>query len=769
MASPSGSFLDEDASVSMGSFPVEMDEEEEDEDLYYIPERRPSLDLGLRPEETGQLLYVERPPSPVLSYGSMRSEGIGSSIDLTKNNVKPTRINLERTGSFSSCYSVDSDDCEIRRLKEKPKDDAGDDDSVLPELKEDPEIDQSSLTIKFVFKAICKVLQQLKPIALDAFRMMLWQRYPQSFSSSLQSMDIVDIVDRMLECYSLQVCLQVTKKVLQELEISRLPEFLDDLIIQNEVRSALCERLKKIYDVHEISEGDVRPLDSIFTELEIKSFIDNCPNIEHEVVTIQQPHIRKGEEVLMKNAFSADWNERTYEQLILLSGLAGSGKSMIVKKLIYDWSMQKSHENITLMFPLPIKELKQKFGDNAISFLDILHTLYPETKKLKIDHYKRTDCSIMYVFDGLEEIAEEVDVHNALLVFDMEEPAKLSVLIANIFRGQLLRVGYCLMATRKLVDFYIPWDTHHLEYNITGFKEGMKDEYFKKRFRDKGQASRVIAYVKSSKTLHIMCHLPIFCVLVADMCQSIFKKQGPQAELPKGITYIYTKLFSDLFHHYYKDRKAAVDKQKFIMSLGKCAFSMLEKGSYHLSSYNKDTEEPVDEVEAITYSGLCTQFYIKPLLFVDEKIFTFLHPTMQEYLASLYVFLTCVNEDKNIFEQPKSKLSLKRKGHKKGLTEMYKNALEKSLSCEDGKLDMFMRFLFGLSNTSNNKLIQQYAKPSSVKWASVAEEAGAIIRKKMAENQYPARNKNLELCLEELGLSKSAAATATAGSLSCKS
>ncbi|KAK7925568.1 hypothetical protein WMY93_007878 [Mugilogobius chulae] len=744
--SPTGSFLDEEASASIESEPI-VEEDEEDEDLYYIPERRPSLDLGPSPMETGALLFVERPESPVASYMSMRSEGIGSSVNLSEDDH--TRIHRERTDSFSTCYSVDSDDCEIRILKVKNKDGA-DDDNTLPELKEDlTDTPHPSLTIPFVFKAICKVLQLLKPLGLETFRMFLWQRYPQSFSTSLHNMDIVDIVDRMLECYSLRVSLQITKTLLQALEAKRLVDFLEDMERQNEVRFELSERLKMMYGEIKCSEEDKRPLDKIFTDVHMKSVRDNGPNIEHEVMLIQKPETMEGEDSCVKDIFSADFMDKNHEHLVLLYGVAGSGKSMAIRKLIHDWSNQKTHDHITLMLPLPLRQLKQMFGDADITFLDILHSLYPETKKLKVEDYTSKDCKILYIFDDLEEIAEYIEYQDTPLVFDIQKCAKLNILIANILRDQLLKFGYCLFATRPLVHYCIPWDTQHFVFEVLGFTEEKRTEYFKKRFRDRSLADQVIAYVKSSKTLHIMCYLPLFCSLLSDLCQSIFKNQGPQAELPKGITHIYTRLFLALLHDYRKERIESINTQKFIMTLGKRAFTMLEKGEYFLSiNYHRDEGEPLDSCEAVTYSGLSTLFYTKPLLYMEERMFSFLHPTMQEYVAALYAFLMFVNEDKNVFDPPKGKISLKLKT-KKGPLEMHKYALEKSLSCEDGKFDICMRFLFGMLNSRNTELIQQFFN-HTVKWNIGLKDVECLIKKKMAGKQHPDRTKNLEICLEEL-------------------
>lgn len=746
VSSLSGSFLNQEASVSVESQPVE-EEEEEDEDLYYIEPRRPSLDLGPSPMETGALLYVERPKSPAESYLSMSSEGTSKSVNLSEENR--SKIKLIRTDSFSSCYSVDSDDCEIR-TKVKNKDVS--DDDALPELKESLTDDPPSyLTIPFVFKAICGVLQELSQINLELFRGHLWHRYPQSFSTSLQSMDIVDIVDRMLECYSLRVSLQITKAVLQQLEQKRLVGHLEDLETQNEVHYKLRERLKKMYDVIECPGGEERPLGEVYTDLHIVSKANNGPNVEHEVMSIKKLNNKKVEDLCVADITSEEYLVKHREEMILLRGIAGSGKSMAVRKLIQEWCNEAPERRFKLMFVFPIKELKQAFGDSSISFLDILHHFYPETRRLTKDQLCVTKYPILYIFDGLEEISEDLNLPDEPYVFHIDKPGTLSVIITSILNRVLLRSNFFLFTTRPMPKYQIPYDTSHYTLEVLGFKEKAREEYFRKRFRDPRQADRIIAYINSSRTLQIICHLPLFCSMLSDLCQSIFNKQGPEAELPKGITQMYTRLFLALLLDHHKDRKVPVDQLQFIMALGKRAFIMLEKGDYYMCISYKDEFEALDEYEASAYSGLSTVFLTKTRPFVEDKMFSFIHPTMQEYMAALYVFLTYLNEDKNLFEASKGKRSFKLSLNKKSSIDLLKYALERSLLCEDGKLDIFMRFLCGLTNSSNIELLRRFFKPT-VKWTSVAEEAAALIREKLIKKQYPDRSKNLQLCLEELSL-----------------
>ncbi|XP_070699316.1 NACHT, LRR and PYD domains-containing protein 3 [Pempheris klunzingeri] len=726
----------------------------EDDELYYIPERRPSLDLGPSPMDTSNWHYVDQASSPAVSYWSVTSEDLNK---VDSESRSSTRVQLNRTDSYSSCYSLDSDDCEKRIPKVKSKDDAVCEPSAPPELVQDPNnIRHPSLTVAFTFKAICKTLGKLSNVDVKRFKTMLWTRYPQSFNTPPQGMDMVDLVDRLLECYSLEVSLQITKTLIGELGQKKIVEFLQTLCIRNEVRHDLCENLKRTYgEAHEdlALQGEKRPLDEVFVDLYITSTCDNGPNIEHEVMTIEKQDSNRedGKPLSTRDILSAERLEHSYMKFMLLTGMAGSGKSVAVRRLILDWIEERGHQHVSFLFPLPFRELR-KFEGSTFSVLDVMHKLYPETKKLREEDYRDEDCKIMFIFDGLDEYDGQFDFQNTELLSDITDSSTLNVILVNLLRGRLHYRGLFIVTSRPQVRRIIPWDNHYDEIDVRGFRDHDRDEYFKKRLRDPDQAARVVAYINSLKTLRIMCHLPLFCSLVADECQQIFRERGTQAGLPRSITYMYTKLLLTLVHQHRRFRapdRSPDKNREFLMKLGKLAFNMLEQGQFKISRYDWK-EIGNDDAEAVRNTGLCAQYLVKPFVLSHEKVLSFIHPTMQEYLAALYVFLSFTNHGKNIFEQQlKHRVKGIFRGHK--AMELYKSAMERSLSCEDGKLDIFLRFLFGMALNSNLKLLQPFCT-SSVKWPTIIEDAAALIRKRIRDNQYPDRNGNLQCCLEELGV-----------------
>ncbi|KAM8898412.1 NLR family CARD domain-containing protein 3 [Spinachia spinachia] len=721
--------------------------------LFYIPERRPSLDLGPSPMDTSQWHYVDKAFSPAVSYRSMTSEEI--SISMNVEDGCPTRVQLNRADSYSSCYSLDSDDCEkiFPKIKEQ-KEDSVSERSDTPAILPEPDlITNPFLTVAFTFTAISKTLRKLPERDLKEFKMRLGKRYPQSFNTHSQSLDMVDLVDRLLECFSLDVSLHITKMLLEEIGQNKMIDYLHTLCIRNEVRHHLSETLKMKYGkvCEGPMQGEVRPLDEVFTDLYITSTCDNGPNIEHEVMTIGKLDSNTNEEKLLstKDILSAESLERSRFKLILLSGVPGSGKSTAVRRLILDWIEGKSHQHVSLLFPLPFRELKQ-FEDSPVSTLEILQTLYPETKKLREEDYRCEGCKIMFIFDGLDEYSGTLDFQNASPLSDLAESTTLNVIVVNLLRDKLLYEGLFLVTSRSQLKRSIPWDTHYDEIDVRGFLDPQKNEYFQKRFKDPDQAARVIAYVDSSRALRIMCHLPLFCSLVADEFQHISREPGAPAQPPRSITYMYTKLLYALTRQRRRFRAPDLcpDKERqFLMKLGNLAFNMLEQGQFKISQYDWK-ELGIQAEEAVINSGLCTQYLTCPVVLHHENVISFIHPTVQEYMAALYVFLSFTNQGKNIFVRH---MRDKVKGFFMVPTvmELYKSAVDSSLRCEDGKLDTFTRFLLGMGLKTNLELLQSLCT-CAVKWPTFATDAADLVRERIGGNVSQGRKNHLICCLEEL-------------------
>ncbi|XP_050924102.1 NACHT, LRR and PYD domains-containing protein 12-like isoform X3 [Lates calcarifer] len=193
------------------------------------------------------------------------------------------------------------------------------------------------------------------------------------------------------------------------------------------------------------------------------------------------------------------------------------------------------------------------------------------------------------------------------------------------------------------------------------------------------------------------------------------------------------------------------ETRKMIESLGKLAFDQLQKGN--LIFYESDlTECGIDIRAASVYSGVLTQIFIEERGLYQDKVFCFVHLSVQEFLAALHVHLTFINSGVNLLskEQLKSKRFEVRK-HKPSTRHFYESAVDKALQSPNGQLDLFLRFLLGLSLQTNQTplrglLTQKRHNSQRNQECNVTE----YIKKKISDNQSLERSINLFHCLNEL-------------------
>ena len=520
-----------------------------------------------------------------------------------------------------------------------------------------------------------------------------------------------------------------------------LPIFVD------EVRFELKQSLKSKYGVVQEdlgTQGEKKPFHDVFTDLDMTTVLDNGPNIQHEYRHIEKlnSHHKPAQPISSKDIFSDTLVEDKCVKALLMTGMAGTGKSMAVQKFILDWAEDKSHQHISFVYPLPFRELNA-FQGSVISMLQLINQLYPETKKLK--DICAVSGHVLFVLDGLDEYTEELDFQFTELWCDVKGAISLNVLLINLLRGNLFFNGMLWVTSRPLRAHCMPSEGVHQVMEVRGFTDDQKVEYFKRRFTDPVYAKRVLDYVNSCKTLHIMCHLPLFCSVLSQVLER--RLTGHRGDLPKSITPIYTQLLLQLLskRSFRAPARSPSQERDFLVSLGKTAWVALDQGEVKISVAHWKAGSGVNINEAVVNSGLCTEFTVRQFVMYSETVHCFIHSTVQEYMAALYVFLEFRNQGMGVFEES----SKRNQDLKMNSKQVYLSALERALLREDGTLNIFLRFLFGMASKSNVELLKPFIS-STESWPSVVQDTAALIRKKSENLQNPQTRAILQSCLDEL-------------------
>uniref|UniRef100_A0A8C2EMV8 NACHT domain-containing protein n=1 Tax=Cyprinus carpio TaxID=7962 RepID=A0A8C2EMV8_CYPCA len=444
-------------------------------------------------------------------------------------------------------------------------------------------------------------------------------------------------------------------------------------------------------------QGNPKLLNEIYIELYITEGGNGEISNEHEIKRIEKTlKAAAGATIPIKcsDIFRALPGQDKPIRTVLTKGVAGIGKTFSVQRFILDWAEGKENQDVQLIFPLPFREINL-MKDKTLSLSDLLHVFFPETKEIDIfsDEYK-----VLFIFDGLDGCRLSLDFQSDVRLCDVSESASVNVLLTNLIVGNLLPSALIWITSRPAAADLVPSECVHRVTEVRGFNDPQKEEYFRKRISDQSLADRIISHLKSSSSLFIMCHIPVFCWISAAVLEKMLSR-AESGEIPKTLTQMYTRfliLQTNIKHQ--KDYEKKVTDEDMILKLGKLAYKQLEKGN--LIFYEEDLREcGIDETEAAVYSGLCTQIFREESGLYQGKVFCFVHLSVQEHLAALYVHLSFHNSRINVLEAHES-------GSPVTMLSLHKCAVEKILKSMNGYLDLFLRFLMGLSLESNHSLLK---------------------------------------------------------------
>uniref|UniRef100_A0A4W6G0B0 FISNA domain-containing protein n=1 Tax=Lates calcarifer TaxID=8187 RepID=A0A4W6G0B0_LATCA len=498
-------------------------------------------------------------------------------------------------------------------------------------------------------------------------------------------------------------------------------------ICRRKLKSNLKEKFQCLFEG--ISKaGNPTLLNQIYTELYITEGGTGEVNDEHEVRQIEtasrkpdRPETTIRQEDIFKASPGRDEPIRT----VMTKGVAGIGKTVLTQKFTLDWAEDKANQDIHFTFPFTFREL---------------NVLKERKVELEAGICRFEEFQVVFIFDGLDECRLPLDFHNTEILTDVTESTSVDVLLTNLIRGKLLPSARLWITTRPAA--------------VRGFTDPQKEEYFRKRFRDEDQASRIISHIKTSRSLHIMCHIPVFCWITATVLEDVLKtREG--GELPKTLTemYIHFLVVQTKLKTIKYDGGSGTDphwipkSRKMIESLGKLAFEQLQKGN--LIFYESDlTECGIDITAASVYSGVFTQIFKEERGLYQDKVFCFVHLSVQEFLAALHVHLTFINSGVNLLSDEQS-TSLRSKLFGDKSTLLYQSAVDKALRSPNGHLDLFLRFLLGLSLKTNQILLRGLLTQTG-SGSRTSRETVQYIKKKIEETPSAEKSINLFHCLNEL-------------------
>uniref|UniRef100_A0A672N182 NACHT, LRR and PYD domains-containing protein 3-like n=1 Tax=Sinocyclocheilus grahami TaxID=75366 RepID=A0A672N182_SINGR len=529
-------------------------------------------------------------------------------------------------------------------------------------------------------------------------------------------------------------------------------------LFKDQHKTSMKKKYESLFEGIKLQESQTL-LNSIYTQLYIIEGESEGVNEEHEVLQMEKtPRTQHSQDTpiycndIFKASVEPGREEKEQIKTVLTKGIAGIGKTVSVQKFILDWAEGKANQDVDFMFVLPLRELNL-IREYQYSLHRLLLDFHPELQDLDSKIYE--ECRAVFIFDGLDESRFTLMFSEDQKISDVTETSSVGVLISNLMKGKLLPSALIWITTRPAAANQIPSKYINRLTEIQGFNEPQKEEYFRKRISDQHQASRIISHIRRARSLHIMCHIPVFCWISSTVLQKLLK-EDLSAEIPQTLTemYIHFLLIQiNMRNQKYEESdpgKLLQSNREVIVKLAELAFKQLMKGN--VMFYEEDLIEcGIDITDASVYSGICTEIFKEESVIQHRKVYCFIHRSFQEFLAAFYVFYSHLMkkmESLHFFLDNRHERCMSKPY---SLCELLKSAVTKTLQSKNGYLDLFLRFLLGISLESNQRLLEDLLTQTENSSETI-KEITQYIKDKIKESYglLAERSISLFLCLLEV-------------------
>ena len=371
---------------------------------------------------------------------------------------------------------------------------------------------------------------------------------------------------------------------------------------------------------------------------------------------------------------------------ILVQGETGIGKTTFVKKLLVDWSnleeakMDEEHKDALRKFDLVVSiSLKEVSKCQTLKEVVSGSRLFPEDDEKSVDDllcYIHThQDKVLFVFDGYDEYRTSSEAEGRY-------GSRSNSPIFGILHGNILRDCIVLVTTRssRADEIREPVD---IQAEITGFNILDREDFMRKMLGSETEVDDLSTFLCTSG-MEDLARVPLlslfFCLLWKEKKQKLVELTERKAKL-------YQAIVNHILQHSHRRHSSCkastklnvTDYEEILAEIGKVALAGLLKGDL-VFEFGQLPGKVRGEEGVIV--GLFQFSEYGPSLEPMDMV-SFIHKSIQEYLAAWYLIYSCV---------PKGNL---------GEIEQHCTTLE---NCE--ALENVFQFVCGLSDEGAIKVLE---------------------------------------------------------------
>ncbi|XP_067916254.1 NACHT, LRR and PYD domains-containing protein 3-like isoform X2 [Heterodontus francisci] len=431
-----------------------------------------------------------------------------------------------------------------------------------------------------------------------------------------------------------------------------------------------------------------------YAELTVISTVRDRTLVEHELLVRgrdheewREKHLRKElEKIRTDQLFQSSFSHRKSKSgnSAALSGVPGIGKTTMVQKIVYDWATGKIYPNFQFVFSFKFQNFNTI--NCRINLRNLILDQYPYFGNILGELWKNPE-GLLFIFDGLDEFKDTIDFTDnrrntepQYMCTDPECCCEVSDIVYSLIQHKLLPGCSVLVTSRPTALHLLEKAEISVWAEILGFVGDERKEYFNKFFEDQTVAAAVFKHVEENEILYTMCFNPSYCwILCLSLGPFFTQRDRKQQQVPKTITQLYSYYIYNILKNHGREIENPHD---VLLKIGKMAFTGVSRKK--IVFRNGDL---------IEYNLQPSQFlsgFLMELLERDDSVqnvvYTFPHLTIQEFVAALAQFLTPYPGN-------------------------IQNLLSKAHSEKDGRFEIFLRFVAGLSSPQAARPLEEFLGP----------------------------------------------------------
>ncbi|XP_072288245.1 NACHT, LRR and PYD domains-containing protein 3-like [Pyxicephalus adspersus] len=361
---------------------------------------------------------------------------------------------------------------------------------------------------------------------------------------------------------------------------------------------------------------------------------------------------------------------------VMVSGVPGIGKTTLIQKFVNDWVMGKLYQRFAFVFSFRFRDLNE---EKELSLEEMILQQYPYLES-QIGNILQDPERLLFIFDGLDESIHQMDFRSSKLS-NPKQRTDFGEIVVSLVRQSLLKGCSVLITNRPSRMASVDTGVFQRIAEIMGFLPEDRLIFFKNFFGNEELLEKAFHYVQENDTLYTFCYIPSYCWIVCTVLSMCFKAQPTNTDqlmesLPKTVTQLFVTFVANILANHNQHTGDSHTARELLTSIGWMAEHgvknhMIVFDDRYLKSFN---------VRNDTHLFSCFMMESGQPPNVD---YTFLHLTLQEFFAALAHFID-YNADR------------------------LQKTLNASESYNDGRVEILLRFLCGLSDSSSRFLLKSH-------------------------------------------------------------